>query len=165
MKKSILIPLLLLAACGQIAPTPNGLPPPPLTVIVEFPPRTAEPTFVPWTTPILIKDMSDARTFYLIIKTQAIAGDDESIAQSIFYPINAKIDGETRTIRSADEFLENPRKILNDKVIKALVDNGEEDLVNGVVGIRVGNGELWFNLFCMDAACTEKEFLITQINN
>jgi hypothetical protein len=45
------------------------------------------------------------------------------------------------------------------------VDNSEEDLVNGVVGIRVGNGELWFNLFCMDAACTEKEFLITQINN
>jgi hypothetical protein len=166
MKKSILITLaLLLTACSQIIPTPNGFPPSPSTVIVEFPYNTVVPTYVPWSTPIQVDDLDDAKNFLLIIKTQAIAGDDEAIANSVYYPINVNIDGEARAILSAEKFLDNSRKILNDRIIKALVDNSEEDLTVGLVGIRVGNGELWFNLFCMDPACTQKDFLITQINN
>lgn len=40
-----------------------------------------------------------------------------------------------------------------------------QDLVLLPDGVQAANGAIWFNLFCVDAACTEAHFLITQINN
>lgn len=155
----------LLAACGQIVPTPNDFPTPPMTPIVEFPNYTATPTFEPIPQPILSDNMSDAESFLLLIKTELAAGDDVGIAEKTHYPIQVTLDGKKTTFTEQSEFATNLRAILTDKVINAVDAADENDLVRSVEGIRVGNGELWFNLFCMDAACTDKRFLITQINN
>lgn len=166
MKKLILIALVFLSlTCTQIIPTPNDFPMPPMTVIVEFPNYTSTPVFVPLLQPIANSDMPDAESFLLIIKTNMMAGNDQGIAERVLYPINVIVNGQSMTIRTKDEFIQNYEQIFNETLLNALTEIDEDGLVSGAEGIRVGNGELWFNLFCMDTTCTQKNFLITQINN
>jgi hypothetical protein len=163
-KKTILIFAFLLSACVSIFPTPNDFPPPPSTVIVEFPNVTAVPTLALRPQPITEEKMSDARTFLLILYTRVASGDDYGIAESVKYPITVDINGPI-IIATADEFVAHYNEIFNGKVMDALKNTKEEDLIYLPEGIRVGHGEIWFNLFCVDAACSDTQFLITQINH
>ena len=161
MKKTILIFAFLLSACASIFPTPNDFPPAPSTVIVEFPNATAVPTFELRLQPITEEKMSDARAFILILYTRTVSGDNYGIAESVKYPITV---GQT-VITTADEFVAHYDEIFNDKVMDALKNTKVDDyLIYLPEGIRVGYGEIWFNLFCVDATCSDTQFLITQIN-
>jgi hypothetical protein len=165
-KKLIPAIALLLAACTAIFPTPNEFPPPPpMTLIVEptFPLPTA--TLEPRLRPITSDDMLEARNFFLIIKTQLIAGDDFGFAEKVHYPIQMTLDGKKTRFSEPDELAKILRAALSPKVMDAIAQTSEDDLILLPDGIRVGHGELWFNLFCSDAACTNTQFLITQINN
>ena len=167
MKKLIALLVLLLAAWACTL-KPNDFPPPPpeMTVIVEFPPSTPVPaTTTPAAKFISSEAMSDAETFFLILKTFAAAGNSEGIASRVYYPINVKINGEMTTIHTADKFVDNYDQIFNETILDALTTTSESDLSNLPGGIRVGNGELWFGLFCPDVSCAKPVFLITQINN
>lgn len=166
MKKLIVLSLLFVAACAPFFPTPNDFPTPPSTVvIVEFPNYTATPTFAPIPQPITSNEMSDAENFLLKLKANVTAGVAEEIADSVLYPIHVRLNGQSTRIDSKAAFMKNYGLIFDQSFINTLATANENNLVVSAEGIRVGNGELWFNLFCMDTACTKKEFLITQINN
>ena len=165
MKKAIFLFSFLLPACLFLPPTPNDFPPPPATVIVEFPNVTVTPIVEMRPRPVMQSDMSDAQTFLLIIKTQIAAGDYYGFAEKVHYPINVDSEGKMKAFTTPDEFARNIDSILTDNILKALVESNEEDLLLLPEGIRVGHGELWLNLFCVDAACADVQFLITQINN
>ena len=162
MRKLFPLICLFLTACASVLPTPNDFPPPPLTVILEFPTavfftQTPEPR----RQPVTEDDMQDAHNFLLILYTRVAAGDDYGIAESVKYPITV---GQME-IFTAEEFVAQYDRIFNDKVLHALTNTGEEDLIHLPPGIRIGQGEIWFDLFCVDAACSDTQFLITQINN
>jgi hypothetical protein len=165
MKKRFLIGLLFLAACAS---RPNDFPPRPpvgMTVIVELPPVTAVPSLTPRPKEILNRDLSDAETFFLLLKTSTLAGDSSRVAEQIAYPLNVKVRGQMTTLHNAEEFLKDYDQVFNPTILQALATASETDLANLPSGIRVGNGELWFGLFCPDAACRKPVFLITKINN
>jgi hypothetical protein len=172
MKKLFFIFVLLSMACTSIIPTPNDFPTPsndfppsPMTIIVEptFPPPTA--TLEPRLHPITDQDMMDAHTFFLIIKTQILAGDDVGFAEKVHYPIQVVLNGKKTTFTDSSELAKNMRTILTKPMLEAITQASEDDLVLLPDGIRVGRGELWFNLYCTDPTCTNSQFLITQINN
>jgi len=167
MKRLIFVLLFLVPACVPISlnPTPNDFPPPPSTVIVEFP----TPAFVTQSPelrrqPVTEDDMLEAGNFLLILNTRVLSGDDQGVAESVKYPITVNIGG-LRVISTADEFVAQYDRIFNNKVVSALSNTGEEDLIYLSAGVRIGHGEIWFDLFCADAACRDTQFLITQINN
>lgn len=168
MKKYILLFALLSLSCSSLIPTPDDFPEPPMTftvmtVIVEnFP--TPIPTAVPRPAVITQEKMLDAQNFQLILLTKASAGDSIGIAEMVKYPITVNIDGAT-VISTLDEFDMYYDQIFNERVFAALADTSETNLTLLPEGIRVGHGEVWFNLFCVDAACGETQFFITQINN
>lgn len=167
MKKLTLLFPLLIIACGFIIPTPNDFPSPPptvLTTIIEFPPMTVAPTPEMHPRPVMQSDMDDARTFLMIVKTQIAAGDTYGFTENIHYPLNVVSEGKMRAFTSRDELAENIDSILTDKIRKAINEANEEDLMLLPEGVRVGHGELWFNLFCVDAACSDTQFFVTQIN-
>ena len=164
MKKFLFLVVLLLAGCSLI-PTPNDFPPPPpMTPIVEFPQVTATATIEPNMRPILPNDMQDAETFFLILKTSMAAGDDAGIAERVKYPIRVRMNGQETVLKDQNEFLNQYEKIFDQGFVTALSDIDESNLILLTNGIQVGNGELWFNYFCVDLACSESQFLITQIN-
>ena len=163
MKRILLLVALFLTGCTVI-PTPNEFPPPPTTPIVEWPQVTATATIEPRMRPILSGDMQDAETFFLIIKTSMAAGDDVRVAESIKYPIRVRVVGQEVVLHDQLEFLDQYKTIFDEDFISLLFEMDESNMTLLPNGVQVGNGELWFNSFCMDLSCSKAQFLITQIN-
>jgi hypothetical protein len=80
-------------------------------------------------------------------------------------PINISVKEHVTTVNTTLDFAMSFQDTFNEKVRKTLINANENDLILTSKGIRIGNGEIWFNQYCTDADCTEGEFLITQINN
>ena len=163
MKKTLILIVILLAGCSFI-PTPDDFPPPPMTPIVEFPQVTATVTLEPRIRPILSNDMQDAETFFLILKTSLAAGDDVGIAERVKYPLRVRLNGQEIVLKDQNEFLDQYEKIFDQGFVTALSDIDESNLILLPNGVQVGNGELWFNSFCVDLTCSDAQFLITEIN-
>jgi len=165
MKKYILFFALLSLSCSSLIPTPDDFPEPPMTVIVEdFPTLVITPTVETRIAVITSDKMAEAQTFQLILLTMVAAGDSLGIAEMVKYPLSVNLD-DTSLILNADEFEENYDRLFTEQVIEVISDTSESNLTLLPEGVRVGHGEIWFNLFCMDAACSETQFFITQINN
>lgn len=165
MKKYVLFFALLSLSCSSLIPTPDDFPEPPMTVIVEdFPTLVITPTVETRIAVITSDKMAEAQTFQLILLTMVAAGDSLGIAEMVKYPLSVNLD-DTSLILNADEFEENYDRLFTEQVIEVISDTSESNLTLLPEGVRVGHGEIWFNLFCMDAACSETQFFITQINN
>lgn len=165
MKKYILFFALLSLSCSSLIPTPDDFPEPPMTVIVEdFPTLVITPTVETRIAVITSDKMAEAQTFQLILLTMVAAGDSLGIAEMVKYPLSVNLD-DISLILNADEFEENYDRLFTEQVIEVISDTSESNLTLLPEGVRVGHGEIWFNLFCMDAACSETQFFITQINN
>jgi len=167
MKRFLLLGFLYLTACRMLptpAPTPNEFPPPPMTPIEEWPQVTATVTLEPRLRPILLEDLDEAKTAFLIIKTSMAAADDTKIAELVKYPIRVKLDGQEIILHNQAEFLDQYQKIFDQRFAITLAGIDESNLTLLPNGVQVGNGALWFNYFCTDLSCSNAQFLITQIN-
>jgi len=162
MKKIIVLAAFFMTGCGLL-PTPDDFPPP-MTVIVEIPQVTATTTLEPRMLPILPDDLQGAETFFLIVKTSMAAGDDVRIAESVKYPIRVTMDGQSILLKDRREFLDQYETIFDQDFITTLFEMDETNLTLLPNGVQVGNGELWFNYFCVDLSCSDAQFRITQIN-
>jgi hypothetical protein len=164
MRKAIVLAVFLMTGCGLV-PTPDDFPPPPpMTVIVELPQVTATVTLEPRMRPILPDDLQAAETVFLIVKTAIAAGDSVKIAELVKYPIRVKLDGQESLLKDQQEFLDQYEKIFDEGFMNTLFEIDETNLTLLPNGVQVGNGELWFNYFCVDLSCSDAQFLITQIN-
>lgn len=163
MKKTILFFALLLTACSSIPLTPNDFPPPPFTVIVEdFPTVFVTATIEPRPAVITQDDMGDANTFSLILLTRVVSGDSLGVAEMVKYPISVNLDVPI-VITSVEEFEQNYDDIFDDALISVIAEI-KDDLTLLPDGIRMGQGQIWFNMYCVDLSCSDTEFFITQIN-
>lgn len=165
MKRLILSAAFASLACMSNVPMPGEPTATPMTVIIEnetvrVPTTTLEPR------PAIITPgkMAEARDFQLRIMTLMTAGDSAGIAELVRYPIRVKLEGSA-IINNAGEFENNYERIMTDRVFEALTDTSEANLILLPEGIRVGQGEMWFNLYCTDLTCNDTQFFITQINN
>jgi hypothetical protein len=162
MKKLFLLCALFLSACGSIFPTPNDFPPP--TVIIEdFPTMLVTSTIEPRPAMITQDDMQEANNFALILLTRVVSGDSLGVTEMVKYPITINLD-TPMVITSVEEFEQNYDRIFNDELIAVIANISDADLTLLPEGIRVGQGEIWLNMYCVDLTCSDTEFFITQIN-
>jgi len=92
-------------------------------------------------------------------------GEYEHFAEEIRYPITVKVDGQPKTFIYVAEFEANFEKIFSKEEIQRFIAIDESELTFTPNGVKVADGIIWFDLICMDPACEETEFLITEINN
>lgn len=158
---------LTVAGCAPATPTPNDFPPPPATLLFGPAPQTALPSPAPRPrlAPTRSIDLTDAWDFFLVTKAAAVTGDSTLIAERVFYPLNVTAKGRVLTIVSADDFEKNFAAIFTEETLRSWSTVEEKDLSILPDGNRVGAGSLWLQRFCSNAACTETEFRITQINS
>ncbi len=109
--------------------------------------------------------MASARTFFLIMKVSMAAGDRTSVAESVSYPIQVRVNGQPTTMLSPAAFEDNYDSIFSPQLQQTIAAADENDLELQLDGITAVDGVLWLNQFCADPACTRGEFLITRINN
>lgn len=95
----------------------------------------------------------------------AASGDSSAMTGHVLYPIEVRVNGQLTVVPSAAEFDRQYAGIFTSRLQEALLEAEEGDLALQLDGIMAAGGVLWFNQFCADAACTQDEFLITQINH
>jgi hypothetical protein len=137
-----------------------------MTPIVEFPTMPpVSPTPPPLPKPIFPGDLSEARTVLLILKVSVSAGDSGAVAERVKYPIQVRVNGQPTTIASAAEFERNYDGIFTPQLLDAISGADENDVELQLDGVKAAGGVLWLQQFCVDAACSKGQFLITRINN
>jgi len=84
--------------------------------------------------------------------------------EEVRFPITIKVDGQPRAFVYASELTEFMPRILSTDTIARLIAVDESELVYTPDGVQVLGGVIVFNLICLDPACENTQFLITEIN-
>jgi hypothetical protein len=164
MKKNVLLVTLFLVACTpavvESQATDTTTP-----IVNQYPTLLPTPTLAVNTKPIDEDEKEEAFSYFYELKNNMALGKYEHIAEEIRYPITVNVDGKPITFVYASEFEAYFEKIFKKEAIQKFISTDESELTFMPNGVKVADGIVWFNLICMDPACDEAEFLITEINN
>jgi hypothetical protein len=122
------------------------------------------PTLAVLTMPIEEDNVEEAYEFFYEIKNLIALGEYEHFAEEVRYPITAAVDGQPKTYIFVAELEADFESIFDPETRLRLISIDESELTFTPQGVMVADGILWFDLICMDPACDETEFLITEIN-
>ena len=153
MQKTIVWIALLLSACGST------------TFVDQYPTPLPTPTLAVKSKSIGPDEMEEALNFFYELKIHMASAEYEHFAEEIRYPITVNVEGESKTFIFVAEFEENFEKIFSQQMIQRFISTDESELTFTPDGVKVADGIIWFDLICMDTACENTEFLITEINN
>jgi hypothetical protein len=117
------------------------------------------------TKPIEGDEMEEALNFCYELKILMASREFEHFAEAVRYPITVNVDGNPKTFVFAAELEANFEKIFSEAVRMEFIAIDESALTFTPDGVRVADGIIWFDLICLEPACTNAEFLITAINN
>lgn len=162
MKKILYVLIFFISACAQAQPTPTALP---TQVMNQNPTPMPTPTLAVIRKPIEGMEQEEAGNFFYELKNEMALGEYHHLVEDIRYPITVNVDGKSMSIVYAAEFDANFEKIFTEEMIQKFISTDESELTFTPDGVKVADGFVWFDLICMDAACEEAEFQITQINN
>jgi len=164
MQKKILLVTLFLAACTPAAVEPQATDTA-APIVDQYLTLLPTPTLAVNTRPIGEDEKEEAFNYFYELKNNMALGKYEHFAEEIRYPITVNVDGQPITFVYASEFEANFEKIFGKEAIQKLISTDESELTFTPNGVKVADGIIWFNLICMDPACDNAEFLITEINN
>lgn len=164
MKRNVLLVTLFLVACTSAAvkPQATGAATP---IINQYPTLLPTPTLAINTRPISEEEKEEAFNFFYELKNNMALGKYEHFAEEIRYPITVNVNGQPIIFVYVSEFEANFEKIFSKEMNQKFISTDESELTFTPNGVKVADGIIWFNLICMDTACEEAEFLITEINN
>jgi len=164
MKKKILLVALFLAACTPAVVEPQATDTA-TPIVDQYPTLLPTPTLAINTKPIGEDEKEEAFSYFYELKNNMALGKYEHFAEEIRYPITINADGQPETFVYVSEFEANFEKIFGKEAIQKFISTDESELTFTPNGVKVADGIIWFNLICMDPACDNAEFLITEINN
>ena len=156
MKKTLLLLMTLLTVCGSF----QGLDPQNV-----YPTRMPTPMLAVLSKPIVDAEKEEAMNFFYELKIQLALGEYEHFAEEVRYPITIPVDGIPKSYTFAAELEEDFGRIFSEEEIQTFISTDEFKLVFTSEGVKLPDDKVWFDLICMDPACNEAEFLITEINN
>jgi hypothetical protein len=154
MRKLVLLLTLWLLACAE-----------PSFPVNQYPTPMPTPTLAVQTKPIEGELVEEALNFFYEQKNKVALKEYEHFAEEIRYPITVTVDGQPKTFVQVAQFEADFEKIFSQEQIQTFISTDESDLEFTPDGVNVGDGLVWFDLLCMDPACEDAEFLITEINN
>ena len=156
MKRLLLAAVVWLAGCGSFQT--------PVSADVYSTPLPT-PTLAINTRPIVEAEKQAAYDFFYHLKVHMASGEFEHIAEEIRYPIVVRIAGQPKTFGHVSELDANFEIIFSEEEVQKFISTDESELTFTASGVKVADGIIWFDLLCMDPACEQAEFFITEINN
>ena len=125
----------------------------------------ATPTLASLTKQIEGPIVDEALNFFYELKVLVARREYEHFAEATRFPIAVKVDGQPKTLIFAAELEHSFLSIFSAELIQRFISTDESELTFLPNGVKVADGIIWFDLICMDPACEEAQFLITQMNN
>ncbi|AWH20081.1 hypothetical protein [Stenotrophomonas sp. ZAC14D2_NAIMI4_6] len=172
-KIAFLMPALLLAACSQPpAPAePAADAPPPMDAAAAPTPAAepAAPAVAPAETSAddararidsVLGDAAQYEKVFNAFKTAVVGGDRAAVVEEVRFPLN--IAGG-RKITGPGEFQRNYETIITPAVVKAVSEQDFGKVFVNQQGVMIGDGQVWLNGTCLDAACTRSEVKVITI--
>jgi len=108
-----------------------------------------------------------AKTFevaFEVLQERVAAGDAETVAALVSYPLVVSIDGERVSIDGESEFAERYDDIITRQIAEVITGQDYAELFVNQDGVMFGNGEVWMRPFCTDRTCEVIYWLIEAIN-
>jgi hypothetical protein len=109
--------------------------------------------------PLVDADAADVENFARQIKLNIMEDKRQEFADLINYPINVTINNKKISIHSSEEFIQHYNDIITSDFKNKLSDSYTKYLFSNSMGVMLGNGEIWFDLF------KDKGYRIYGINN
>ncbi|MBK0027999.1 hypothetical protein IAE57_17705 [Stenotrophomonas sp. S48] len=172
-KIAFLMPALLLAACSQPpAPAePAADAPPPMDAAAAPTPAVepAAPAVAPAETSAddararidsVLGDAAQYEKVFNAFKTAVVGGDRAAVVEEVRFPLNV---AGGRKITGPGEFQRNYETIITPAVVKAVSEQDFGKVFVNQQGVMIGDGQVWLNGTCLDAACTRSEVKVITI--
>ncbi|AWH27792.1 hypothetical protein [Stenotrophomonas sp. YAU14A_MKIMI4_1] len=172
-KIAFLMPALLLAACSQPpAPAePAADAPPPMDAAAAPTPAAepAAPAVAPAETSAddararidsVLGDAAQYEKVFNAFKTAVVGGDRAAVVEEVRFPLNV---AGGRKITGPGEFQRNYETIITPAVVKAVSEQDFGKVFVNQQGVMIGDGQVWLNGTCLDAACTRSEVKVITI--
>jgi hypothetical protein len=100
-----------------------------------------------------------------VLQEAVAAGDAETVASLVWYPLDVTIDGEGYRLPDDGAFTERYEEIFTPELAETVTAQSYADLFVNDEGVMFGDGELWLSGSCLDARCERTVWLISAINN
>jgi hypothetical protein len=108
-------------------------------------------------------DHRDYQRFLSDLKEAVTTDDRQAVANLMSYPLDAEIDGNSTTIDGVNVFLAFYDKIMIPEIIYTITNSSYADITVGMVGVMLGNGEVWISAICMNDTCSDSEILVSAL--
>jgi hypothetical protein len=102
--------------------------------------------------------------FLARLKQAVAAGDRQSVAAMIAYPLETQVQGKPVTLGAEDDVVRRYDQLFTPAVVAALERQTYATLFANADGVMVGDGEIWFSGVCGDATCASPTVKIIAIN-
>jgi hypothetical protein len=99
-----------------------------------------------------------------VLQERIAAGDAETVAAMVSYPLFVSIDGERVAINGEVEFAERYDDLITPEIAEIITGQDYADLFVNQDGVMFGDGEVWMQPFCTDGTCEVVYWLIEAIN-
>ena len=87
------------------------------------------------------------------LKSGVAAGDAAKVAALVQYPISVRIAGKDAVLKNEAEFVARYKDFMTPEIVDAITATKYGDLFVNYKGVSFGNGQVWINGICKDAAC------------
>lgn len=108
----------------------------------------------------VLGDAAQYETVFNAFQKAVNGGDRAAVVEEVRFPLNiangAKITGP-------GEFQRNYERILTPAVRKAIAAQKFDDVMVNQQGVMIGDGQVWLNGTCLDAACSRTEVKVVTI--
>ena len=97
------------------------------------------------------------QTFLVDLQSAVRTGNRPALVKLIDLPLRVNgPNGHSKTYRSASTIQRDYLRIFTPRVRSAILQQRFEELFGRDQGVMIGNGEVWFDHTCPNAACTPK---------
>ena len=140
-------------------------------------PATPAPEALPAKTPPAEPAQGDARAriervlgdpgayekVFTALQQGVASGDRAAVAALMRYPLRVDVAGNPRQIRDAATFEREYDSVVTRGVARTIAAQNFDTVFASQQGVMLGNGQVWINGTCVDAACTRSDVRVVSI--
>lgn len=169
----ILLPCLLLAACGQttqmpaqtatattLAPTEQGASATPAQAASPAPDAAAsDPAAAKAMDARVERVLGEASAYRAMVASlkQAVAAQDAAaVAALVHYPLEARIGGERVEVNDAAQFQAQYAQLMAPEIVRAIQTQDYDRALVNQQGIMLGDGQVWISGVCAKEDCSDR---------
>lgn len=111
----------------------------------------------------VLGDAAAYEKVFTALQLGVASGDRARVAALMRYPLRVDVAGAQRQIRDAATFEREYDSIITGNVARTIAAQNFDTVFASQQGVMIGNGQVWINGTCVDAACARSDVRVVSI--